>query len=199
MIIINKNLVIILLFVLLVACGSVPDTHYYSLSYPPVDSSTTPPKLNKIVGVKKFIADPPYDQDRLVYRDSPYEIKFYNYRRWICSPREMLTENAVLHLRASGLFAGVAHAHNSQSFDYLLGGRVLQFEEWDETNRWQARVKLWLELQSTSSRKVVWQGYVESQVPVDEKQPLNVVKALSRAADDCFKQLVGKLSENLEP
>ena len=79
----------------------------------------------------------------------------------------------------------------------MLSGNVLQFEEWDEGDTWQARVKIWLELQSVANRKVVWQGYVESHVPVEESNPISVVKALSDAAEDCFNQFVDYLSENI--
>lgn len=191
------RIVIILGLFILIACGKVPETRYYTLSYPSAESSNTAPKLNKILGVKKFLADPPCDQDRIVYRESPFEVKFYNYRRWISSPREMLTESAIQHLRASGLFAGVVHAQDRHSIHYLLSGRLLQFEEWDDGGVWQARVKLWLELQSMETRELVWQGYIESQIPVEEKNPLSVVKALNKAAEDCFQQLFEILSENL--
>jgi len=194
---ITLNILLILCVFILISCGKVPDTHYYQLSYPALDNSITQAKIDKIVGVKKFVAEPPYDQDRIVYRESPFEVKFYNYRRWVCSPREMLSESAVRHLRGSGLFAGVVHAQNNQSFDYLLCGHIHQFEEWDEADAWQARVKLWIELRSVSTDNIIWQGYVESQVPVIEKTPLNVVKALSSAVDSCLQELVKQLSQNL--
>ena len=141
----KSSLFILLSFYIFIACGKIPETHYYTLSYPSVENRTTSPKLDKIIAVKKFLADPPYDQDRIVYRESLYEVKFYNYRRWICSPREMLTESAVQHLRKSGLFAGVVHAQSGHSSHYVLTGRILQFEEWDEGVNWQAKIKLWLD------------------------------------------------------
>ena len=163
-----------------------------------MEDSDTTPKVNKVVGVKKFIADAPYDQDRIVYRESPYEVKFYNYRRWVNSPAEMLTEYAVSYLRSSGMFAGVCHAHSNQPVDYLLSGRVVQFEEWDQGNEWQAKIRLWLEVQSVPSRKIAWQGYVEKVVQVREPKPSSVVQALNKAAEGCFQQLTTHLSEKLK-
>ena len=53
----------------LCSCGSVPQTHYYLLE--PADFRPGSPSGSAsglAVGVKVFQVDPPYDQDRIVYR-----------------------------------------------------------------------------------------------------------------------------------
>ena len=64
-------------------CGSVPETYYYLPTYqiaPPANDHTP---LDVVLGIEKFQAEIIYNDDRIIYRDSPFEVKYYNYRRWI--------------------------------------------------------------------------------------------------------------------
>ena len=51
---------------------------------------------------------PAYDRERIVYRYSPYEFRYYNYMLWAAKPQKMLTDLMVRHLEHAGLFAEVS-------------------------------------------------------------------------------------------
>ena len=81
------------LAVALSGCGGPPATHYYLLEVTPkVEARSTAAERGVTVGVRSFQVDPPYDQDRIVYRvgaDSP-EVGFYEYHRWAAPLSHML-------------------------------------------------------------------------------------------------------------
>jgi uncharacterized lipoprotein YmbA len=85
---------IALFFFLGLACSQAPTTRYYSLN------PTCPEELGTggqvVLYIQPFRAVSPYEQDRFIYRISPYEIKFDTYRRWVASPAQILEEAAVL-------------------------------------------------------------------------------------------------------
>ena len=67
---------------LTIGCKAMPTTHYYILE--PRAGSSDDAGAGVAVGVLPFEVDPPYDQDRIVYRigaDSP-KVGFYEYHRW---------------------------------------------------------------------------------------------------------------------
>jgi uncharacterized lipoprotein YmbA len=67
----------------LAACGRGPATHYYLLE-PREETSSAAAGSAATVGVRAFHVEPPYDQDRIVYRVGleSSEIGFYAYHRW---------------------------------------------------------------------------------------------------------------------
>ena len=182
----------------LIQCGKTPQTHYYKIENPNFELPNTTPQFDIVVGVNKIIADPPYDQDRIIYQSTANEINFYHYQRWITEPREMLTESVISHLRKSSLFAGVIHLRDGQPFDYILSGELIQFEEWDEQEQWYAQVKIWFELLSLKTRQTMWEGITESRIPIKKKKTIEVVRAINSAADQCIEQLIQQLSTSFK-
>lgn len=139
---------------------SVPPVHYYTLLAPaPPDGEIAAPSEDPgspRLGVESFDVDPPYDQDRLVYRPSPdsSEVGFYSYHRW-AAPLGRLTA-AALAERLSGV-AGLTAEPWASSRDYaaVLGGRVVRIEEIDSAAGPEVRVALELRLREPRG-EVFW-------------------------------------------
>lgn len=137
---------------LLSSCGGVPETYYYTLAFDPatqLNDGHTP--LPFALGVEKFQSEVIYDDDRLIYRDSPFEVKYYFYRRWVAPPRHLVTEKVVGYLSDSGLFERVTTYPSVVNVKYVLNGRLLAFEEWDEQNNWYGKVAFKASLQDRKS------------------------------------------------
>lgn len=133
-----------------------PPTHRYLLQVPPVPSPDSQGGLH--IGVERLAVDPPYDDERLVYRASPdtTEVGFYNYHRW-ASPLDRLLASAL----AAGLAGtpGVASAEPVAGGDYQarLAGRLIYLEEVDHHDRIEARIALALALRSAHG-ELLWKG-----------------------------------------
>ena len=69
----------VLSLLLLAACaGKIPETRYYQLAAP----AETPKETAAVsVAVEPLVADAAYDDDRIVYRLTPYRHDYYNYQR----------------------------------------------------------------------------------------------------------------------
>ena len=92
----------ILVFLLLLSCGRVPESRYFTVDYSLPQRGAADGR--GILFVQSFTADDVHAQDKLVYRTSDYEVKLDHYRRWISSPTEMLTKKATEHLREMAIF-----------------------------------------------------------------------------------------------
>lgn len=181
---------IFLIIILLDGCGSrVPETHYYLIDYPlDPKSQQIEPAHHKTIGVERFRAMPLYNDERLVYRDSPYEGKYYNYHRWITTPERMITNKMIEQLNSSNLFDQVVAFPRFSNVDYILRGTIKTLEEWDENNAWYARVRLEFNLVETTGYDLVWQKTIEKKNKVIKKTPAEVVKGINSCVQQCIEE-----------
>lgn len=184
-------------------CASVPQTHYYVLD---LEGPTPqiPPNMGARpglqIGVETFLVDPPYDQDRIVYRADPgsAEIGFYAYHRWAVPLSHMLP-----HLVAKGLLGtpGVALIEPvmpGRSYQASLEGRLLSLDEIDTPQGYQASVRLALTLRLQDGT-LLWSdtlvGEATTQtdtVPaVVEQMSVALAAALDRGRDRLASALEG--------
>lgn len=185
-------------FSFLQSCGGVPETFYYTLAFEPsqpLNDGHTP--LPYALGVEKFQSETIYDDDRIIYRDSPFEIKYYFYRRWVAPPRHLVTEKVLSYLADSGLFERVTAYPSPANVKYVLCGNLLAFEEWDEQDKWYGKVTFKASLYEPATQRVVWSGTFAHQQPVAKKIPAAVVEAVSLSLKQCLNDLVKALADEL--
>ncbi len=140
--------------------GGLPETHYYVLLAPHASAADVAASDSEglAIGVESFSVDPPYDQDRLVYRPDPSstEVGFYTYHRW-ASPLGRLVAVALGEgLRRTPGVASIEPTSSIGSYTAWLRGRVKQFEEVDSTSTRAARIVIEVELVDTEG-KTLWQ------------------------------------------
>lgn len=187
-------------FSFLQSCGGVPETYYYTLAFAPgqpLNDGHTP--LPFALGVEKFQSETIYDDDRIIYRDSPFEVKYYYYRRWVAPPRHLVTEKVLSHLSESGLFEKVTAYPSMVNVKYVLSGRLLAFEEWDEQDKWYGKVTFKASLYEPATQRVVWSATFAHQQSVAKKIPAAVVEAISRSLKQCLDDLTKALAEEFAP
>lgn len=192
------KLVFIFLFILVVAsCGTVPEIHYYMIDSATETFKVDNPKFNKILGVDKFKSEVLYESDRIVYRESQYEVKFYNYHRWITPPADIVTEKVIEQIAASGLFRQVVPFPHICNVDYLIRGTVKAFEEVDEQDSWYGLVRLKVEFIDMKSNSILWQDIISKKIKVDAKKPVQLVKAIDVSLTECIHSVIPYLEQKL--
>ena len=146
-----------------------------------------------MLGVEKFTAEAIFEDDRILYRDSPFEVKYYHYRRWAAAPRELVTEEMLKQLRASACCREVIASPAISRVDYILAGRVLAFEEWDREEKWYGRVALLVQLLEPDSRRILWSEVFQAETPAAKKVPAAIVEAISASLQQCISEVQNKL------
>ncbi|MFQ5636830.1 MAG: ABC-type transport auxiliary lipoprotein family protein [bacterium] len=180
-------------------CGGVPPTFYYRVSHEGVSegNGANNAMIPVTLGIAQCTADILYEGDKIVYRDSPYEVQFYHYRRWIAPPRKIVTETILKQFRESGAFQRVVSIPSSIDFDYLVKGRILAFEEWDDANGWFGIVTLEFKLQDPHTKEVLWENVFSAKAPASQKKPVEVVKAISSSLYTVIDNAVSEIKQNL--
>ena len=193
----KKLLPFLLIIILISTCASIPDIHYYLVDYSLEPVSVQDAKYQIVLGIEKFKTAPQYTGDRIVYRDSPFEVKFYNYHRWITAPRELVTEKTIEQFASSNLFKQVAPFPQVSKVNYLLRGTIKAFEEWDEGDEWFAHVKLHFKLLKAEDNEIIWQGTVMKKTKVAQKKPVELVQSLGISLRACIGEAIDRVDRKL--
>jgi len=187
-----------LIIIFLMSCGGVPPTYYYRIDYQmtKLESGSSPIPIT--LGIKQFEADILYEEDRIVYRNSPYEVQYYHYRRWIAPPRKMVKEKIIEQFSSSGIFERVIGLPSHTQPDYVLQGKIKAFEEWDEDGSWYGLVTLSFELQKSETKEIIWEKTFSEKTPASKKEPVDVVKAISNSMQKVVQQAIIEIEQELK-
>lgn len=185
------------LAVALAACGGkLPQTHFYQLADPGRDVEPGP---GVPLAIETLVTDSAYDDDRMVYRITPYRLDYYNYHRWSAAPGTLVANYLERAFESSGRFGAVTRDDDTGEAPVVLGGRVLAIEEVDVSkDRWVARIVLELTLTDTSSGEVLWTEQFEETEPMPRQHPEGLARALSVALERIANRAVPVVSSLAE-
>lgn len=193
---------------LVLGCGSVPTTHYYVLALSPsgeMNSGLEGPSLEGTslggtsLGVETFSVDPPYDQDRLVYRvcsgegRCSGEVGFYNHHRWAASPGRLVQTALVAGLRGTPGINAVEPTSANGSYSLLLAGRVIALEEVDLPGRQLARIKVDLKILDMDAKTVVRSRYVTVTAEGQAQEVTDIIRLMQGAFSKLVAEVRGEL------
>jgi ABC-type uncharacterized transport system auxiliary subunit len=168
-----------IIFALAACGGSLPETRYYSLAPAPKAASST--HEGAVIAVEPLETDAGYDDERIVYRTTPYRLDYYQYHRWSASPGTLVSSYLEQALERSGQFAAVTRDVSERS-PAVLGGRVVAIEEVDESpTRWLGRIVIELRLTDARTGDVLWTQQFEETEPLPAQTPEGLAQALSKA------------------
>ena len=158
------------------ACGSGRPVRYYTVDLPPAPqpSASVYPVTLLIgrIGAPEILQDEP-----IAYRFGPNGIGTYNYHHWVAPPVRMVKVILLRQLRASGRYQSVADLGSSAQGEFILAGRLYDFEEVDKGSI-AALVTMDFELLDRKTAQIVWTHFYSRSEPVHGKEIPDVVAAL---------------------
>jgi ABC-type uncharacterized transport system auxiliary subunit len=179
----------------LVACaacgGKLPETRYYQLA-PPADKH---PGGGELLVLESLTADAAYDDDRIVYRTTPFRLDYYQYQRWSSAPGLMVGNYLEQAFETSGKFRAVVREMTPDAVA-ILAGRVVAIEEVDRSKtEWVGRIVLELVLTDARSGEALWTQQLEETEPLRQQTPEGLAQALSIAMSRIAAQTIPVIAE----
>lgn len=174
------------LVVLLAACGGVtPQIRYYQLAPAGPTTPTTGDKGDKgdkgdnVIVVEALASDAAYDDERIVYRNGPYRLDYYNYHRWSSPPGALVGNYLEQALGRTGSFKAVVRDQTTDDA-MIVGGHITAIEEVDaDPKHWLGRIAVELTLTDPKSGGVVWSKSFEETEPLVKQSPEGLARAIS--------------------
>jgi ABC-type uncharacterized transport system auxiliary subunit len=189
----RKTAVLPAVLLSLAACFSAsPDKKYYQIELAGPPSASV---LAKTLLVDRIEIDSLYDDFRILYRVSPYEVNYYAYHFWAEKPSRMLRDALLHHLEASKRFKRLLADPAKEEPDWVLRCAVHQLEEVDAPASWSARLSMKIELAEFKSGKVLATRRFDRQEPMARKDVALVPAALSRILSEELAALFADLKE----
>jgi ABC-type uncharacterized transport system auxiliary subunit len=192
--------------VLLAGCALVdrspsPEPDFYRLSYEAGSTkcaASFPTKLR----VRRFSADHPFGQQRMVFWGRNRTVRFSRSARWVAEPGAMLAEGIRRDLSRSGLFSGVVQGISPDGPHLELSGRILRFaaEPCDAGYRALFGVEVRLQERSGEKAPLLQQRYSLESGCFPAKDAARFARAMSDLASEfsdrlredlCLKQMKG--------
>lgn len=192
-----KYLIIVLMLFFIFGCGKPPDIHYYLLDVSSKTESKLNSKFDGVIAIAPVTADEVYTNDRLIYRDSPYEIKFYYYHRWVTSPVTLIESKLYSKLKKSGLTTSIIRPPYPIAPDLVLNSHLIALHEIDENEKWFGEVTLLFSLVDLKKNTTIWQQEFSNRVPAQQRKPQAVVEAINLAFEKCLDEMIKALDARL--
>jgi ABC-type uncharacterized transport system auxiliary subunit len=159
-------------------CVSNKSVHRYTLG-----AAAAPANVGRQDGLILLVGSidtPEALQDgRICFRAGSNEAGAYEYHRWTERPGSMVREALIRALRESGKYQRVIESGSSANGDYVLRGKLDEFDEVDQASI-QTKISLHLELVDRKTNQNVWDHAVEREEPVVGKNVIDVVQSLDR-------------------
>jgi ABC-type uncharacterized transport system auxiliary subunit len=182
-----------LILVAVAACGGkLPDTRYYQLAAAPEARARGG---DRVLVLENLTTDGAYDDDRIVYRTTPFRLDYYQYQRWSSAPGVMVGNYLEQALERSGKFRAVVRDLTPDA-PAVLSGRVLAIEEVDRSKtEWLGRIVLELKLTDAKTGETLWTDQVEETEPLRTQTPEGLAQALSVAMSRIVRAAVPAIAD----
>jgi ABC-type uncharacterized transport system auxiliary subunit len=160
------------------ACaGKMPDTRYYQLAPP----ASRVGGGDGLIVLETLTTDAAYDDERIVYRTTPFRLDYYQYHRWSSAPGVMVGNYLEQAFEHSGKFRAVVRDATPDA-PVILAGRVIAIEEVDRSKTaWIGRIVLELILTDARTGEALWSEQFEETEPLLQQTPEGLAAALSAA------------------
>jgi len=166
-----------------IGCFSPAAKHYYQLhltekTAPPADAADRS-LLFETISIRDL-----YNDFRIIYRVSPYELKYYSYEFWADKPQKLIRESVRLYLLREGIFTRIFNQVTEGEPDAVLRIRLDALEEVDSVDHWKARLAMTLELSDPNDGHILVRHAFDREERLAEKRVNLVPIIVSRILEE---------------
>jgi ABC-type uncharacterized transport system auxiliary subunit len=135
---------------LMSACGAAPVKRYFEIRTIAADEPALP-KIEQRACVEPAAVDALYDDIRILYRVTPYELKYYPYEFWAERPGRQVGAAMAEFLAKKKVFRSVGRDCAKGEPEIIVRSRVRALEEIDTTDIWKAHLAMDIEFADAKS------------------------------------------------
>ncbi len=182
-----------LLLAILLGCGTVPTKQYYLLNYVPSAERDrlNPDAYHCTIRLREFKMEEAYSRPQIVYRQSPFQLRYYVYRVWAVKPERMVTDLFHKHLMTANLVTGIMRRFDEgHKPDFEVEGMIEAIEEYDSDELWFAHIAMRINLIRVSDGRILYSKRFDHRKRVFQHEPEYVVRELSALMEYIFSQAV---------
>jgi len=193
----RKYFIYILLLLVLSSCMSSPARRYYQL-YLEEEEGPGQNTIEKTVLVERIEVDDLYDDFRVVYRISPYQLNYYSYEFWADKPANLIRDSITHYLLGKNVFQKVIQEISRGEPDILWKSKIHFIEEIDTQEDWYARLSMEIELVDFESKERLYYYQFDRSERLGTKSVAMVPVMLSKILKQELGKIINELFQELE-
>jgi len=193
----RKYLVIVLIVLVLSGCMSSPARKYYQFHLGG-DEEPGQRTIKKTILIEPIEVAELYDDFRVVYRISPYELNYYSYEFWADKPANLIRDSITRYLSQKKIFQKVIQEISRGDPDILWESKIYFIEEIDAPETWYARLSMEIELVDFKSKKQIYHHKFDRREELDMKSAAEVPVVLSKILEEELRKVVNDLYKIIE-
>jgi ABC-type uncharacterized transport system auxiliary subunit len=179
---------------LLAGCFSTPSKRYFQIVAMDTNAQLHP-KIDKVLYIEPVRVDPLYDDFRVIYRVSPYELKYYSSVFWAKKPDDLFRETMSDYLIRKEGFSRVTLDVLQADPDIALRTNVRLIEEIDTPDVWFGRLAMDLEFLDFKTGTSLVRHSFDKRLALGARKVSFLPAALSRIFVEELDAAVRKLAE----
>jgi uncharacterized lipoprotein YmbA len=180
------------------ACGAVRYPTYYTLNVAPAPMPAADDARRPVaVAVRRFETPDYIRQGRIVYRETPHEIGFYDYHRWADDPGATITTAMIDALRSARLFSAVVPYDGQANPEHVLSGRLVRLDEVDYGGGVRVETRLVAEFVNRRTGETLWTGEASETSNIETRTVTSVVGAMSHALETSIARLIASMDHQV--
>ena len=181
---------------LMAGCAAVRYPTYYALNVAPQPKLAASDGHRTVaVAVRRFDTADYIRQGRIVYRETPEQVGFYDYHRWAADPGATVTTAMIDALRSARLFAAVAPYDGQERQEWVLRGRLARLDEVDYGDGVRVETRLVAELVNRQTGEMLWTGEASETSNIETRTVDSVVGAMSHAVATSINRLIASMDQ----
>jgi ABC-type uncharacterized transport system auxiliary subunit len=159
-------------------------------------------RLAKTILVQTVEIDPVYDDFRIVYKISPYELNYYPYEFWVKNPGAVVRD-AIFEFLANrsssggGTFQKVIQSFSEGNPDYILEATVDIIEEYDYPASWFAHLKMSIRIKDFLTNETVLVHCFDRMEKLSEKKVEQIPIGISKILEEELVIMLSHLREKI--
>jgi hypothetical protein len=193
----RKHALILVAVFLLSGCLTSAAAKRYFQIMPEDKSPERHPRVEKVLYVEPVRVDPLYDDFRVIYRVSPFELKYYSHAFWAKKPDALFREAVSDYLDRKQGFLRVMIDVLQGDPEIALRTSVRLVEEIDEPDSWFGRLAMDLEFLDFKTGKRLMKYTFDRREPLGARKVQFLPAVLSGILGEELDVAVRKLSEAL--
>jgi ABC-type uncharacterized transport system auxiliary subunit len=182
-----------LLVLFFTGCFSAPAKRYFEI-VPTVKDAQPHPRIDKALYIEPVRVDPLYDDFRVIYRVSLYELKYYSYVFWAKKPDALFRDAMNDYLLIKEGFSRVTLDVLQGDPEIVLRSNVRLVEEIDNPEAWFARLAMDLEFLEFKSGRSLLRHSFDKRLPLPVRKAQGLPAVLSRILTEELDIAVRKLA-----
>jgi ABC-type uncharacterized transport system auxiliary subunit len=138
-----------------------------------------------------FDVEEAYGRPQIVYRQSPFQLRYYVYRVWAVKPERMVTDLFHKHLLMANLVSNIVRRFDEgHKPDYEIQGIIEAIEEYDSEELWFAHIALRINLIRIDDGRIMYSRRFDHRKRVFQHAPEYVVREMSALMEYIYTQAI---------